>query len=1094
MEHEDAGRRKRLDQAKKRTLVQTNAQAIAETLRQLRAAPDIHRRRWIWELIQNAADAARENRRNRIRVEVGTNRVIFRHDGAPFDDSELSHLIYHGSTKQDDESKKGKFGSGFITIHLISERVSIAGSLKDEDGALADFAFVLDRTGATASEIERHMERAWDECLDSLRPPTERKFSTSFACDFDEQSRPTVTAGLQELEYVAPFVLALIDELDEISVVTQAAEVSWQKSATERVDPLVIAEVVQSYSNGDRSRAFRIATIGDHANAVAVAVLLHQFGARWKVGMGADLPRLFYPLPLVGTEALALSFAIVADRFEPTAPRNGIWATSNVDSSPATARNWKLLNEVPTLFAKFVHGSEPMAWENLHALAAFRAVPPREWLDEKKFTSEVVLKLLEFLRSAASDAPKLVRSAKGRMVSFAQTSVPIGAAADALYQLATQLAPTAERLPEGSLVESLNEILAGWASILEQDVDDLREALTPSVLADHVSKACKSLVDLDGQLTATTSVPWLNDLLSTVPEGSLEALLKAYSVLPDQNGNLRPFNAIRLDGGVDNDLKDICRDLGDDIRSELLDPRVATRPKPLFEAIKGRICTNEECLERAMKKVTEYARTGNRNYASANARLLRWLLFKDRMDKVVGYPVFMVEGTRTLKAGDAVLVPTTLWAERARDFADIFPANRRVDDCYAPHLADVHWGALVSAALMLPSIFITEEITDIEAAHVEGAIDEERDHSPKQTLTVTQLAFLRGEEGVLAELRKSKTKARRFLDFLLRFVTKEDKGWLDGTPTQCDCGNEHRILPGWLASLKEYGWVPVGKSRGDKPNPANIAGLLDDSLKQFLLQDSESARFLLRLNIGLSDLLRIGVPEAKRFQLDQISAKIYDSGDRTIKSVEAVLKDPSLQEEVLRLESEKKIVQRNKQIGSLIEKLLREALEADGIKVVRRPVGSDFEMSSDFIENDREQIILLDSTILELKATSVDHVRMTLRQAQEASKDEHKPRYVLGVVPLVQQDMDADAVRANARFVRDIGALVHEKVLAAASLKNLEQTISRNLGDPVQIDIEESRIRLQIAEGLWKDALTFDEFVQELKQRSLRTAQAPARQ
>jgi hypothetical protein len=43
MEQEEGGRRKKLVAAKGRTLVQTNAQAIAETLRQLRAAPDIHR-------------------------------------------------------------------------------------------------------------------------------------------------------------------------------------------------------------------------------------------------------------------------------------------------------------------------------------------------------------------------------------------------------------------------------------------------------------------------------------------------------------------------------------------------------------------------------------------------------------------------------------------------------------------------------------------------------------------------------------------------------------------------------------------------------------------------------------------------------------------------------------------------------------------------------------------------------------------------------------------------------------------------------------------------------------------------------------------
>src|SRR5947209_4645362 len=99
--------RARLERAKQNTLVETNAQAIAETLRQLRAAPEVHRRRWVWELIQNAADARdAEKKTNKITVEVTGEAVVFKHDGAAFDEEELSHLIYHGSTKQADPTKK----------------------------------------------------------------------------------------------------------------------------------------------------------------------------------------------------------------------------------------------------------------------------------------------------------------------------------------------------------------------------------------------------------------------------------------------------------------------------------------------------------------------------------------------------------------------------------------------------------------------------------------------------------------------------------------------------------------------------------------------------------------------------------------------------------------------------------------------------------------------------------------------------------------------------------------------------------------------------------------------------------------------------
>src|SRR5213596_2620336 len=111
----------RLERTKAITLVETNAQAILEILRQLRALREVHRRRWIWELLQNAADATDLAKgKNKVRIDVNQHKFRFEHDGAPFDDREISHLIYHGSTKQGDPTKKGKFGSGFLTIHLIA--------------------------------------------------------------------------------------------------------------------------------------------------------------------------------------------------------------------------------------------------------------------------------------------------------------------------------------------------------------------------------------------------------------------------------------------------------------------------------------------------------------------------------------------------------------------------------------------------------------------------------------------------------------------------------------------------------------------------------------------------------------------------------------------------------------------------------------------------------------------------------------------------------------------------------------------------------------------------------------------------------------
>src|SRR5258708_7784627 len=63
-------------------------------------------------------------------------------------------------------------------------------------------------------------------------------------------------------------------------------------------------------------------------------------------------------------------------------------------------------------------------------------------------------------------------------------------------------------------------------------------------------------------------------------------------------------------------------------------------------------------------------------------------------------------------------------------------------------------------------------------------------------------------------------------------------------------------------------------------------------------------------------------------------------------------------------------VLRNQGIGQLVERLLRDQLEAAGVKVERTGRGSDFEVESDFVEDGHEVLLRLGiggaSTLLEV--------------------------------------------------------------------------------------------------------------------------------
>lgn len=74
------------------------------------------RRRWIWELIQNASDCTPRDSKINISLEITDDRISFSHDGTPFSYENLLSLITQISTKQQSEEKlTGKFGTGFMS-------------------------------------------------------------------------------------------------------------------------------------------------------------------------------------------------------------------------------------------------------------------------------------------------------------------------------------------------------------------------------------------------------------------------------------------------------------------------------------------------------------------------------------------------------------------------------------------------------------------------------------------------------------------------------------------------------------------------------------------------------------------------------------------------------------------------------------------------------------------------------------------------------------------------------------------------------------------------------------------------------------------
>ncbi|WHO76239.1 sacsin N-terminal ATP-binding-like domain-containing protein [Rhizobium sp. BT03] len=97
---------------------------------------------FIFELLQNAEDAGA----SWVRFVLEPTRIVFEHDGRPFDRDDIEGITGIGNTtKLDDGHKIGCFGIGFKSVYVVTERPEIHSFIEDEPLAFAIENLVVPR-------------------------------------------------------------------------------------------------------------------------------------------------------------------------------------------------------------------------------------------------------------------------------------------------------------------------------------------------------------------------------------------------------------------------------------------------------------------------------------------------------------------------------------------------------------------------------------------------------------------------------------------------------------------------------------------------------------------------------------------------------------------------------------------------------------------------------------------------------------------------------------------------------------------------------------------------------------------------------------
>ncbi len=320
------------------------------------------RRRWVWELIQNASDCIPKDERININISVKDEKTLeFTHDGVPFNYENLIDLITQISSKQSDiEEKTGKFGTGFISTHLLSEKVKINGIFKQNENIYKNLSFVIDRSGISYQDIRNQIKDTLN-LIEALKlnetgiiaKPNEIRTTFFYDVHNSQEAKEAVKAGLEDLKNTVPFVLVLNKSIK--SITCNGVRYQITNHCEEMSGKYQLIEISNSLGE-------IINILVRQAKEVYLVVLIEKLASlKYRIlPYPQNTPKLFCNFPLIGSENFSFPVILNCSKFEVEKDRNAI--------HEGCQENIEFLKMALKLYDELINDSNQKEWEDLYNL------------------------------------------------------------------------------------------------------------------------------------------------------------------------------------------------------------------------------------------------------------------------------------------------------------------------------------------------------------------------------------------------------------------------------------------------------------------------------------------------------------------------------------------------------------------------------------------------------------------------------------------------------------------------------------------------------------------------------------------------------
>ena len=1049
------------------------AQGVHKYLNELESNRESMHTRWIWELLQNARDASMGKDRLIATVQCLPNELTFLHNGKGFTEREIAHLILHGSTKVENERAIGRYGTGFLTTHLLSPKIDVSGQLNTGKW----FNFCLERKPDSVEALDKAMNRAWEDFdpSSSLRVPIPADFTTRFVYPIGSNAVDAVEKGTAMLKQCAPFVVVFNQEFSRIDIKNRGETTCFE--VVERLpldsDGIRQITVAERTSEGCMERKYLLA----QRDETSVAIPLESSSDGSVCLPIGNTPRLFLGFPLVGTEDFSFPAVINSFKFTPTENRDGVYLGQG--DNDENVKNQEAIEEACELLIRLLGLAASSHWRNAHLLTEVPAIPGKDWLNQEWLRTRVTESLIEEI----CQTPAVLNEA-GDAVAPKKALLPLAqrdTSVTALWDLLDGGQRNREKMPRRREALGWCNAVGSWARLSEDEPSVFAEAAVEGdKLASRISNECSSLPDLQNWLQEDVcAVEWLNRLYGFLRKNGFERVIRDRRFVPNQVGEFHQLSNLRRDKDIDEELKDIGELLEWRIRRKLRDTRLPSLARETGEGD----WDGEYVVEELIKKLQARARKNpDENFKEASARLFAWIVGTEAWDRLQGFPVFAEDGNSgnfsciflpsTVQDSAPPLAPVSSWPKDLEMFSDLFPPSRIVADAFFEVLPNPDtWRMLNEQNLVRMDMIITrtEKVNFKDFSPEEDL--EDKDHKAVDPITVTDIVK---RVEIMERVSDSRPRAHLFWQFLTEQIIREANQGLEFKDALCECGVNHKYSPAaWLMPVRNNKWIRE-KDKRSRANAQSLASLLREREwdPSSLNQNPAVVKLLKAIGVSEFDLMRGFVTESdeERNAQDSVFTEILvasgDNFSRIPKLVQYMADDEDLFQHLEERRKERRVISNNQRLGQHVEKLVKKALEQLGFSVERTGTGSDFEISdlgTLSLTQDNQ------SWLIEVKSTRTQSVQISSEQSKTAV--EKGEEFLLCIVPIESGEVqpDLENVRTNMRFLKNPGAHLVKPWKELNFLEEWRTEIANeSLPSGIKLVVEKGATKIHVASSVWE--------------------------